>query len=694
MKLILLYLAVVLCTVCKATILKNRAGLYTSTSIGVGLFASRKKNPNANGSVGSKDDNVSDEGKDNLRNEIKVGLDGSASVQSSLGTSGASKPSGNPSSLIDVVNLPRGLASRPKLTADTASNLSSDLKLQELKNRENNFLTGAITSAAQNFENGLGKFLHTLTEKIPKRSHSASVSGTLSGSSGLNVQSSNELSRKLGDKPTVQGQQAPASGTHNQNAESSSSSTGSATSTEGAHKLGDQSRKLLEKLQAVVDQYSDNADGSADRPNAHSSNSFPEGSGPIVDNNPAAASGSGTLSGSSGLNVQSSNELFRKLDEPTVQGQQAPASGIHNQNAESSSSSTDSATSTEGAHKHGDQSRNLLEELKAVVDQYSINADGSVSPAVKPPDKGMKNLLKEFEEEFGSTSPGASVSGTTSRNSSPNVHSSNELSRKLGDKPTVQGQQAPASGTHNQNAESSSSSIGSATSTEGAHKHGDQSSKLLEELKAVVDQYSINADGSVSPVVKPPDKGMKNLLKEFEEEFGSTSPGASVSGTTSGNSSPNVHSSNELSRKLGDKPTVQGQQAPASGTHNQNAESSSSSIGSATSTEGGDSNKVSGPSSSAVVATDSGDLGNLDDKQVPGLNGHMGDGENNSESFGHESLDAGSQSDSGSQNLPSGSGSSLRSTNSDGVDHSDQNQADDLGVSGSVNCSTDKTVSG
>ncbi|XP_076768417.1 submandibular gland protein C-like isoform X1 [Arvicanthis niloticus] len=203
-----------------------------------------------------------------------------------------------------------------------------------------------------------------------------------------------------------------------------------------------------------------------------------------------------------------------------------------------------------------------------------------VSPVVKPPDKGMKNLLKEFEEEFGSTSPGASVS---------------------------------------------------------AHKHGDQSRNLLEELKAVVDQYSINADGSVSPAVKPPDKGMKNLLKEFEEEFGSTSPGASVSG---------------------------------------------------------DSNKVSGPSSSAVVATDSGDLGNLDDKQVPGLNGHMGDGENNSESFGHESLDAGSQSDSGSQNLPSGSGSSLRSTNSDGVDHSDQNQADDLGVSGSVNCSTDKTVSG
>ncbi|XP_076768418.1 submandibular gland protein C-like isoform X2 [Arvicanthis niloticus] len=170
----------------------------------------------------------------------------------------------------------------------------------------------------------------------------------------------------------------------------------------------------------------------------------------------------------------------------------------------------------------------------------------------------------------------------------------------------------------------------------------------------------------VSPVVKPPDKGMKNLLKEFEEEFGSTSPGASVSAHKHGDQSRNLL---EELKAVVDQYSI-------------NADGS------------GDSNKVSGPSSSAVVATDSGDLGNLDDKQVPGLNGHMGDGENNSESFGHESLDAGSQSDSGSQNLPSGSGSSLRSTNSDGVDHSDQNQADDLGVSGSVNCSTDKTVSG
>lgn len=61
----------------------------------------------------------------------------------------------------------------------------------------------------------------------------------------------------------------------------------------------------------------------------------------------------------------------------------------------------------------------------------------------------------------------------------------------------------------------------------------------------------------------------------------------------------------------------------------------------------GDSNEVSGPSSSAVDSTDSGDLGNLADKQGPGFNGPEGVGENNGGSFRAGSLDTGSKSDSG-----------------------------------------------
>uniref|UniRef100_A0A8I6AQ67 Mucin 19, oligomeric n=1 Tax=Rattus norvegicus TaxID=10116 RepID=A0A8I6AQ67_RAT len=107
----------------------------------------------------------------------------------------------------------------------------------------------------------------------------------------------------------------------------------------------------------------------------------------------------------------------------------------------------------------------------------------------------------------------------------------------------------------------------------------------------------------------------------------------------------------------------------------------------------GDSNKVSGPSSSAVVSTDSGDDGNLEDKQVPRFNGDERDGENNSDFFGAGSLDTGNTSDSGSHNLSSGSGSSVRSNVSIGAGPSDQNESADLGGSGRVTCAG-KTVSG
>lgn len=106
----------------------------------------------------------------------------------------------------------------------------------------------------------------------------------------------------------------------------------------------------------------------------------------------------------------------------------------------------------------------------------------------------------------------------------------------------------------------------------------------------------------------------------------------------------------------------------------------------------GDSNEVRGPSSSAVDSTDSGDRGNLADKQGPGFNGPEGVGENNGGSFRAGSLDTGSKSDSGSHNLSSGSGS--RSNVSTGGEPSDKNEPADPGVSGRVTCPTGKTQSG
>uniref|UniRef100_A0A8C6HCS1 Uncharacterized protein n=1 Tax=Mus spicilegus TaxID=10103 RepID=A0A8C6HCS1_MUSSI len=132
---------------------------------------------------------------------------------------------------------------------------------------------------------------------------------------------------------------------------------------------------------------------------------------------------------------------------------------------------------------------------------------------------------------------------------------------------------------------------------------------------------------------------------------------------------PNAQSSNNLSGKLEPK-----YENPTNGSSS------------------GDSNEVSGPSSSAVDSTDSGDHGNLADKQGPGFNGPEGVGENNGGSFRAGSLDTGSKSDSGSHNLSSGSGS--RSNVSTGGEPSDKNEPADPDVSGRVTCPTSKTQSG
>ncbi|EDL04308.1 submandibular gland protein C, isoform CRA_h [Mus musculus] len=141
--------------------------------------------------------------------------------------------------------------------------------------------------------------------------------------------------------------------------------------------------------------------------------------------------------------------------------------------------------------------------------------------------------------------------------------------------------------------------------------------------------------GKASSADKPYEEGMRKLLKFLEEQYGQTGTDASVSG---------------------------------------------------------DSNEVRGPSSSAVDSTDSGDRGNLADKQGPGFNGPEGVGENNGGSFRAGSLDTGSKSDSGSHNLSSGSGS--RSNVSTGGEPSDKNEPADPGVSGRVTCPTGKTQSG
>ncbi|XP_028607984.1 submandibular gland protein C-like [Grammomys surdaster] len=476
MKLILLYLAVVLCTVCKASIIRSRVGLHTSTGLGLGLFGSAKKNTNAKSSGGSKDDSVSDRGKDNLRNEFKLGVDASANLKSSLGTSDAHSlgrsetPPPNP-----ALNLIRVLESLPILRGDIHGDIS---------------VGGGISR------------LHG--------SGSAS-----SGNNRLNVDSSNGLSTESGDDHSLQGQEVAASSRYDKNVESSNSSTGSANSNEGAGTPSEHSSDLiLEEVKDIGKKYL---------------------TGPIF---------SGTTSGSSGLHVHSSLGLSPELgDKPTVQGPQADASGTHLQNVDSNSSSTVSPTSNEGADQLSDHSRKLLEDLQEMLKSFSSDTSGT---------------------------------GTSSEKSRLSFLPSPELPTELSNGHVLQNQPRVASSTPN------------------------------------VDISGLSTVSSIS-----------------NEE--------------------NTHDS-------------------------------------------GDSNEVSGPSSSAVVATDSGDHGNLDDKQVPGLNGHEGDGENNSGSFGTGSLDT--ESKSGSHSLSSGSGSSLRSNAAAGVDPSDQNDPVGVGVSGRVACSPDKTVSG
>uniref|UniRef100_Q6JHY2-5 Isoform 6 of Submandibular gland protein C n=2 Tax=Mus musculus TaxID=10090 RepID=Q6JHY2-5 len=288
---------------------------------------------------------------------------------------------------------------------------------------------------------------------------------------------------------------------------------------------------------------------------------------------------------------------------------------------------------------------------------------------------------------------GVNLSGDSSARGSLNVNPLSGLSTKSGNDATVQGQQAAASGGSKHNVENSSLSTGSATSNKGADKPSEHLSNLfLKGLKGIVEPITSAAGGSVSSAVENLKAQIKKFIEPLTEDHGPTSTSASVSGDSSTSSRLDGHSSDGLSKVSGDDPTVQGHDVAASDGSKQNVEDSTLSTGSATSNEGGDSNEVRGPSSSAVDSTDSGDRGNLADKQGPGFNGPEGVGENNGGSFRAGSLDTGSKSDSGSHNLSSGSGS--RSNVSTGGEPSDKNEPADPGVSGRVTCPTGKTQSG
>ncbi|EDL04302.1 submandibular gland protein C, isoform CRA_b [Mus musculus] len=375
------------------------------------------------------------------------------------------------------------------------------------------------------------------------------------------------------------------------------------------------------------------------------------------------------------------------------------------------------------ADKPSEHLSNLfLKGLKGIVEPITSAAGGSVSSAVENLKAQIKKFIEPLTEDHGPTSTSASVSGDSSTSSRLDGHSSDGLSKVSGDDPTVQGHDVAASDGSKQNVEDSTLSTGSATSNEGDDKSSDNSSNTFrEDLEKILEQITsapggsaerpnaqssnnlsgklepkyenpTNGSSSASSADKPYEEGMRKLLKFLEEQYGQTGTDASVSGMSSESSRSNVHLSDGFSMESGDDATVQGQQAAASGGPKQNVESSNSSTGSATSNGGGDSNEVRGPSSSAVDSTDSGDRGNLADKQGPGFNGPEGVGENNGGSFRAGSLDTGSKSDSGSHNLSSGSGS--RSNVSTGGEPSDKNEPADPGVSGRVTCPTGKTQSG
>ncbi|EDL04301.1 submandibular gland protein C, isoform CRA_a [Mus musculus] len=89
MKLILLYLAVVLCFVGKARSFRNGAGFYTSLGGQMRVFDFNKKTLDAKSSGGSKDYNLSDGGKSNSRKNLSPATGGSATQQSNLDDSHA-----------------------------------------------------------------------------------------------------------------------------------------------------------------------------------------------------------------------------------------------------------------------------------------------------------------------------------------------------------------------------------------------------------------------------------------------------------------------------------------------------------------------------------------------------------------------------------------------------------------------------
>nr|AAR23239.1 submandibular gland protein C precursor [Rattus norvegicus] len=669
MKLILLYLAVVLCTVCKATSVRGRAGLGTYSRFGLGVLLSGKKTLSAKNSGGNKDDSVSAGGKENSNDALRLGLDGAASVNTNLDASATHRVGGS------------GSSTTPQKDERSPFDLiKAILRLQ----------------------------------------------GATSGSSKLSVHSTNDPSAEPGDDPTAQGPQATASSTPKQNVDTNLSSAGSATSNDGAPTPREQSSadSLLEESQNLGNESPTEASGSADKPTAHSgkensndalrlgldgaasvntnldasathrvgrsgSSTTPQkderspfdlikailrlqgsgkgGSSAETGSSRGRGRGSGATSGSSKLSVHSTNDPSAEPgDDPTAQGPQATASSTPKQNVDTNLSSAGSATSNDGASPAREQSSAdpLMEESQNLGNESPTETSGSEDSSNE---ENLKKVLKAFADRIPQSSTGSSDSADR-----PNAYSGNsfsgELERIFDSNPTK------ASGTGKEN------------SNDALRLGLDGAASVNTNLDASATHHVGRSGSSTTP--QKDERSLFDLIKAILR----------LQGSGKGGSSAETGSSRGRGRGSGNGLMLQDQPAPASGRNDKTVDTSGLSTESAISNEenlsgSGDSNKVSGPSSSAVVSTDSGDDGNLEDKQVPRFNGDERDGENNSDFFGAGSLDTGNTSDSGSHNLSSGSGSSVRSNVSIGAGPSDQNESADLGGSGRVTCAG-KTVSG
>ncbi|XP_029403734.1 mucin-19-like [Mus pahari] len=214
MKLILLYLAVVLCTVGKVSLFTNgaaAAGLSTSLSGGLKLSLLHKMFPDAKSSSGSKDNNLSKGG--GVGGHINVGTKISTNGVNESGTSSASgRQNVNPSNGRSTesgndatVQGPQAAApDRPKQNVEISSSSSSSATPNEGADKPREQPSNLLIEGVRGI---LGRI-----------ASAASGSGDSSASGRLNVNPSSGTSTKS-DDPADQGQDVAASDRPKENVE-------------------------------------------------------------------------------------------------------------------------------------------------------------------------------------------------------------------------------------------------------------------------------------------------------------------------------------------------------------------------------------------------------------------------------------------------------------------------------------------